>query len=257
MGINECRKISGAPEHSLCRQRVGCNGTGTVRFLATVILSLPALNSFASFHGGSAMTTTTKTSPLASKASTRSANNSLVWSRLKIAFPSMCPRCGRERRQHGYSRRTLFFSLNTGRSIDAYCVVCNVCWALSESERHAISSSMNAATQMHGAGPATSQRSELHVANKRIDRNQAESQRSLQRASVVLRAIRQRYETGRSVHPHACGYSVHFAVKAGDIGWITAAIESIERAIAGSASEAAGPPPQASSDRRRLSFSCT
>jgi len=202
------------PEHSLHRQRVGSNGTGTVRFLATVVLSSPALNSLASFHGGSAMTTTTKTGPLASRASTRSANNSVVWNRLKIGFPSKCPRCGRERRQHGYTRRTLFFLLNTGRSIDAYCVICNVCWALSESERHAISSSMNAATQIRGVGPVSSQRRELHVANKRIDSSQAESQRSLQRASVVLRAIRQRYETGRSVYPHACCYSVHFAVNA-------------------------------------------
>ena len=197
------------------------------------------------------MTTTTKTSPLASRASTRSANNSLVWSRLKIAFPSMCPRCGRERRQHGYSRRTLFFLLNTGRSIDAYCVVCNVCWALSESERHAISSSMNAATQMHGAGPASSQRSELHVANKRIDRNQAENLWSLQRAAVVLRAIRQRYETGRSIHRHACCYSVHFAVNAGDIAWITAAIESVERAIAGNACGAVGSAAHAGSEPRQ------
>ena len=205
------------------------------------------------------MTVTTRTSPLAtlSGPSTRGANNSVVWNRLKIAFPSTCPRCGRERRQHGYSRRTLFFLLNTGRSIDAYCVICNVCWALSESERYAISSSMNATTLICDAGRASSQRRELHVAKKRNKRNPAEGQRSLQRASVVLRAIRQRYETGRSVHPHACGYSVHFAVNAGDIGWITAAIESIERAIAGSASEAAGPPPQASSDPRRRSFSCT
>ena len=194
------------------------------------------------------MTVTIKTSP---PASTRGTNNSVAWNRLKIAFPSTCPRCGRERRQHGYSRRTLFFLLNTGRSIDAYCVVCNVCWALSESERHAISSSINPATPIRGAGPVSSQRRELPVANERIDRTQAESQRSLTRASVVLRAIRQRYETGRGVHPHACCYSVHFAVNAGDIAWITAAIESVERAIAGSASEAAGPAAHASSKSRQ------
>jgi hypothetical protein len=73
------------------------------------------------------------------RARTRGANNSIVWSRPKTAFASICPRCGRERLQHGYTRRTLLLLLNTRRKIDAYCIVCNVCWPVNESELHMIS----------------------------------------------------------------------------------------------------------------------
>jgi hypothetical protein len=33
----------------------------------------------------------------------------------------------------------LFDLLKTRRKIDAYCIVCNVCWPISESERRTIS----------------------------------------------------------------------------------------------------------------------
>jgi hypothetical protein len=75
-----------------------------------------------------------------SRARTRGSSDSAVWNRPKVAFTSTCPRCGRERLQHGYDRRTLFILLNTGRSINAYCGFCNVCWPIGESERQALSS---------------------------------------------------------------------------------------------------------------------
>src|SRR5215471_20252527 len=79
------------------------------------------------------------------------------------------------------------------------------------------------------------------LANKRSDEKPAENQVSLQRASTVLRGIRQRYQTGRSAHPDANCYSVQVAVDAGDMAWITAAIESVEGLLAGSASDDARP----------------
>jgi hypothetical protein len=41
--------------------------------------------------------------------------------------------------QHGYSRRILAKLLDMRRKIDAYCMDCNVCWPISESERRTIS----------------------------------------------------------------------------------------------------------------------
>ena len=80
---------------------------------------------------------TTRTSPLATVSGTpaRRAANPLLWSRAKIMFVSTCPKCGHERPQHGYSRRVLFSLLNKRLKIDAYCIDCNVCWPISESER--------------------------------------------------------------------------------------------------------------------------
>ncbi len=57
----------------------------------------------------------------------------------RITFVSTCPKCGHARLQTGYTRRILLNLLNTRRNIDAYCIVCNVCWPISESERRAIS----------------------------------------------------------------------------------------------------------------------
>jgi hypothetical protein len=82
------------------------------------------------------------------------------------------------------------------------------------------------------AAPATSQQRESRHAARRNETNSLESQGSLQRASLVLRAIRQRYEVGRNEHPDARCYSVHVAVDYGDMAWITAAIETLEKAIA-------------------------
>ncbi len=84
---------------------------------------------------------TTRTPPLTflSSSRIRRANGSLVRFWPKITFVSTCPKCGRERPQHGYTRRTLFSLLDAHRQIDAYCMVCDVCWPISESERRAIS----------------------------------------------------------------------------------------------------------------------
>ena len=84
---------------------------------------------------------TAETSPLApvSGSDAPKAANPLVWYWLRIAFVSTCPKCGHDRVQHGYARHTLFNLLNARRKIDAYCIVCNVCWPISESERRAIS----------------------------------------------------------------------------------------------------------------------
>jgi len=82
----------------------------------------------------------TRTSPVTdvSQARLRRGHRPHIWHRAQTTFVSICPNCGRARVQHAYSRRTLFVLLNTGRKIDAYCVVCKVCWPISEGERHAI-----------------------------------------------------------------------------------------------------------------------
>jgi hypothetical protein len=100
---------------------------------------------------------------------------------------------------------------------------------------------MNAALQADGAWPANGQPRESRDANGRNDRNPSESQVGLQRALRTLRAVRQRYETGRNAHHDAHSYSVHVVVDHGDVAWITAAIEAVEKAIAAGAAEAAGP----------------
>jgi hypothetical protein len=58
-----------------------------------------------------------------------------------------------------------------------------------------------------------------------------ESQVSLQRALRTLRAVRQRYETGRNAHADARFYGMHVVVDHGDVAWIAAAIEAVEKAI--------------------------
>jgi hypothetical protein len=83
------------------------------------------------------MTITTSTlAPTSSR--TRSTDDPPVWNRLKLGLVSTCPRCGHERFQHGYTRRALFDLLKKRRRIDAYCIDCNVCWPISESERRGI-----------------------------------------------------------------------------------------------------------------------
>ncbi len=63
-----------------------------------------------------------------------------------------------------------------------------------------------------------------------------ESQVSLQRAVRTLRAIRERYETGRNVDfGYVRAYSVQVALGYADMFWVTAAIEALEKAIANSA----------------------
>jgi hypothetical protein len=92
---------------------------------------------------------------------------------------------------------------------------------------------MNATLQAGSGAPSTnSQRRESCDLNWLNDRKPIESQVSLQRALRTLSAIRQRYELGRNAHPDARFYSVHVVVDHGDVAWITATIEALEKTIA-------------------------
>jgi hypothetical protein len=55
-----------------------------------------------------------------------------------ITFVSTCPACGVQRSQNGYTRRAVARLLETQRTIDAYCVPCDVLWPLSADERAAM-----------------------------------------------------------------------------------------------------------------------
>jgi hypothetical protein len=58
------------------------------------------------------------------------------------------------------------------------------------------------------------------------------SQVSLQRAVRILRAVRERYETGCDVHSaYVRAYSVQVALGCADMLWITAAIEALEKQL--------------------------
>jgi hypothetical protein len=52
-----------------------------------------------------------------------------------ISFVSMCPLCGKPRRQHGYEFAELAESLTEEQSIDAYCLTCDVVWPINAEER--------------------------------------------------------------------------------------------------------------------------
>jgi hypothetical protein len=84
------------------------------------------------------MTTKTRALTSVSSPGRHTVNDPVVRFCRRISFVSTCPACGRKRLQHAYTRRSLFSLLNTRRTIDAYCIVCNVCWPISKSERHAI-----------------------------------------------------------------------------------------------------------------------
>jgi hypothetical protein len=90
-----------------------------------------------------------------------------------------------------------------------------------------------------GAAPASGQPPGTG-ADKRDESDKAEREVSLHRASLVLRAIRKRYEAGRSAYPRAHRYSVPVAVDASDMDWITAAIKAVEKVIADGSFEFAG-----------------
>ena len=96
-----------------------------------------------------------------------------------------------------------------------------------------------------GAPPANSQRRESRDPNRLNERNPSERQLSLQRAMRTLSAIRQRYEVGHHAHPDARSYSVEVVVDDGDVAWITATIEALEKTIAAVATEPAAPVDQA------------
>ena len=84
------------------------------------------------------MTTTMNPPRAVSGSGVRGTSDPLLWNRPKTTFVSTCPKCGHERVQRGYTRRSLLNLLSTRRKIDAYCILCNVCWPITESERRVI-----------------------------------------------------------------------------------------------------------------------
>jgi len=140
------------------------------------------------------------------------ANNPPV-KRLTTTFVSICPKCGHQRQQKGYTRRVLLRLLSEGRRIDAYCIGCNVCWSISESERRA---QMNA----------------LAAAFLRPGRNPSENRMTLQLALRTLRGIRQRYNMERAAHPDTRPCRLHVVLEDSDMDWIAAAIEALEKPVA-------------------------
>ncbi len=177
----------------------------------------------------------TTRSPLASISTSlaRGEDDPLVWNRPKITFVSTCPRCGHERFQHGYSRRMLFNLLNRRSKIDAYCIVCNVCWPISENERRAISPGLNTKPPTCNCARSAwcSQRRKLRDPNRRDYRNASEGQGTIQQALRTLRGIRLRYEVDRR-NSDAPVRSVLVALSCADMHSITAAIEALESTIA-------------------------
>ena len=187
---------------------------------------------------------TTRISPLASVSGTQvpRAADPLPWRRAKITFVSTCPKCGHEQPQHAYTRRVLIRLLNKRRKIDAYCIDCNVCWSISESERR---TQLNALVTL--LPPARgSQQGESRKPTRR--NNPPESRVTLQLALRTLRGIRQRYEMGRTGHPDAHLYRVHVALDDSDMVWIAATIEALEKPAAVGATEAGGCAAQSSSE---------
>jgi hypothetical protein len=76
----------------------------------------------------------------------------------------------------------------------------------------------------------------------------SESQVSLARALRTLSGIRERYELGRYAHPHLPFFRVQVVVDGGDVAWITATIETLEKVIAAVASETVAAEAQARRD---------
>ena len=52
-----------------------------------------------------------------------------------FAFTSKCPRCGHQRTQDEFDRRSLRRSLALGHLIEGYCAVCDDLWPISIEER--------------------------------------------------------------------------------------------------------------------------
>ena len=53
-------------------------------------------------------------------------------------FASTCPGCGHQRLQHGHTRRALTRSIEAREIIDAYCLDCDMVWAVTFEERDLI-----------------------------------------------------------------------------------------------------------------------
>jgi hypothetical protein len=54
---------------------------------------------------------------------------------MSFSFVSVCLKCKGVRSQSGFGGRTLFRLLQHNQPIEAYCVVCDEFWAISEEER--------------------------------------------------------------------------------------------------------------------------
>ena len=65
------------------------------------------------------------------------------------------------------------------------------------------------------------------------DRSPSESHVNLQHALRTLNAVRERYEVGLHDYPDARFYRVHVVVERGDLDWLAATIDALEKAIAG------------------------
>jgi hypothetical protein len=76
----------------------------------------------------------------------------------------------------------------------------------------------------------------------------SESQVSLQRALRTLNGIRERYQLGRFAHPDLPFFRVQVVVDGGDVAWITATIQTLEKVIAAVASEEVAAEAQARRD---------
>jgi hypothetical protein len=59
-----------------------------------------------------------------------------------ITFFSVCPTCGHQQVQDGYTRAALLRLLERGRIIEAYCLKCDVLWPVSPQERVALARAM-------------------------------------------------------------------------------------------------------------------
>ena len=68
-----------------------------------------------------------------------------------ITFVSTCPACGHQRLQDAYTRRGITRLLETGHTVDAYCVTCDVLWPLSAQERVVLGNAI--AAERHEAPP--------------------------------------------------------------------------------------------------------
>lgn len=64
-------------------------------------------------------------------------------------FASTCPTCGQTQSQRGHTRRALVRLITFRQTIDAYCLECDLVWAVTAEERLAL----ERAVQMSQSGP--------------------------------------------------------------------------------------------------------
>jgi hypothetical protein len=61
-----------------------------------------------------------------------------------LIFSSACSSCGQQRLQYGYTHRALTKLIESRQTIDAYCLECDVVWAITTEERALIASAVAA-----------------------------------------------------------------------------------------------------------------